>query len=149
MREPDDNEIAQDEGAPSEVSDAPDLELQLLVLVDTLLALSSMARIELRRSILTLPKWFVLGFARVPLWLFFWLSLSALVSYAAYAASGGSMGIALTALLLLQGAACLLLEVGLNVLWRRLSFTQTRQALRECIETRAAARSAKVSEKQT
>jgi hypothetical protein len=143
-----DDEIAQDDAARGEVSDAPDLELQLLVLVDTLLALSSMARIELRRAIVTLPKWFILGFARVPLWLFFWLSLSALVSHGAYAASGGSMGIALTALLLWQGAGCLLLELGLKVLWRRLGFTQTRQALRECIETRAAARGAKESEKQ-
>jgi hypothetical protein len=148
MRERDDDNLTKEGGVPGEVADAPDLELQLLVLADTLLALTSMARIELRRSLVTIPKWVLLGFARVPLWLMFWLSLSALVSYLAYAMSGGSMGMALTALLLLQGGACLLLEMGLSVLWRRLSFTQTRQALRECIEARAVARGVRTAEEQ-
>lgn len=123
-------------------TDKPDLELKLLVLADTLLALTSLARIELKRSVVAGPKWVLLSLARLPMWLLFWLSLSALLSYLAYAFSG-SVGIGLTALVLLQGGVCLLIETGLRSLWREMTFTETREALKECADTMAFAQTKK------
>jgi hypothetical protein len=102
-----------------------------------------MARLELQRALSSMPLLALLSLARLPLWLLFWLSLSALVSYGAYVAGGGSPGWALTALLLLQGGMCLALELGLRRVRQRLGFAQTREALRECRAIWAAMRAAK------
>ncbi|MDR0781998.1 MAG: hypothetical protein LBF16_15160 [Pseudomonadales bacterium] len=140
MREHEGNEA--DDGAADELRRPPGLELQTLALIDTVFALASLARIELGRSLSTLPRLALLNLLRLPLWLLFWLSLCAWVSYGAYVASGGSVGLALSALLLMQGGLCLGLELRLRVLGRRVGFAQTRQALRECQETWNAARAA-------
>jgi len=106
----------------------PDFELKLLAWVDTLIAVTGLARIDFERTLSAAPQWVVLSLARAPVWLLFWLALSALLGYLVYAATL-SVGWGLVAIVALQGLIGLLLELRLRALKERFTFSRARRTL--------------------
>lgn len=105
-----------------------DFELKLLTWVDSIMALTGLARIDFERTLSAAPQWVVLSLARAPVWLLFWLSLSALISYLVYDATQ-SVTWALVSLVVLQGVVGLLLELRLSSLRDRFTFARARRNL--------------------
>lgn len=128
---------SKDSSFGKKMGEGPDFELKLLVWIDTLMAATGLARLDLTRTLSAVPKWMLLSCARGPLYLLVWLSVCALLSYLAYDLTANVLW-GLGVLVMLQVLACVALELRLRALRNRFTFAKVRRRLASTLPVAAA-----------